>query len=420
MKHGTLKSNFIWNTIGSLVLYGCQWAVSILVVNLSSGAASSNVGLLQLAITVTNTFVSVASYGMRSFQVSDMQQKYATAEYVRSRIITCVAAFGACGVFCAVLSYSAVQTLTILLYLTYRLTESISDVFHGAAQKHDRMDIIGKSYILRAVAGTAAFVITLKITNNIPLTVALMCLAAYTVLFVYEIPACRAFYDGVRRVQHGMVQRLLLECLPLAVYTFLNTAIASTPKLFLEKIAGEEMLGIFNTVTSPVLLLQTAATYLFVPLITHFAYAYANGDKKKFHKMLWLVLGMLLAMLPAGLLVVRYLGVWGLNLLYPAKGMDAYLYLLYPMVLASVLTACVLFFSMILTIMRAMRWLIAANVAGIVVAVACSTPLIAAWEMQGTNYAMILSLFTQAVLLFIAILVRGGSHFKKEFAANDG
>ena len=68
-----------------------------------------------------------------------------------------------------------------------------------------------------------------------------------------------------------------------------------------------------------------------------------------------------LALLPAGLLVAHFLGEWGLET-FVGSGMGAYQYLLAPMVVSAVLTALVLFYSMVLTVMRCMKALIAANV----------------------------------------------------------
>ena len=58
---------------------------------------------------------------------------------------------------------------------------------------------------------------------------------------------------------------------------------------------------------------------------------------------------------------------------------------------SAVLTALVLFYSMVLTVMRCMKALIAANVCGIVAAYAlvCGAVHSARWELQGTTYAAI-------------------------------
>ncbi|MEG1181715.1 MAG: hypothetical protein RSD39_06770, partial [Oscillospiraceae bacterium] len=74
------------------------------------------------------------------------------------------------------------------------------------------------------------------------------------------------------------------ECLPLAIYVFLNTATASIPKLFLERIHGTTVMGIFHLVNSPVMILQVGVAFLFTPFITIFASNLIKKDKSGFLK----------------------------------------------------------------------------------------------------------------------------------------
>ncbi|MEG2931591.1 MAG: hypothetical protein RR825_07375, partial [Ruthenibacterium sp.] len=75
MQEQGLKRNFLWNTAGSLIYFAAQWLFTILVWRLITGnAAAVGAGLLNTATAVTNVFLSLASYGMYSYQVSDMRQ----------------------------------------------------------------------------------------------------------------------------------------------------------------------------------------------------------------------------------------------------------------------------------------------------------------------------------------------------------
>ena len=74
----------------------------------------------------------------------------------------------------------------------------------------------------------ASFTLTLWLTQDIVLTLALMLGASLVVFFVYSLPQARAFY-APEQPQNARVASLLWECLPLAVYSFLNTTPASIP-----------------------------------------------------------------------------------------------------------------------------------------------------------------------------------------------
>ncbi|MEG2842616.1 MAG: hypothetical protein RR900_03950, partial [Ruthenibacterium sp.] len=306
--------------------------------------------------------------------------------------------------------YSAEQILCIFLVLGYRLIESITDVYNAIDQKHGRLDIVGKTYAARGVLSLALFAITLRITVNLPITLALMLLGNLLFFVLYTKPQTKPFYEK-SKTEWRTVMALLVECAPLAVYCFLNTSAASIPKIMLELVLGNDALGIYGPVTAPVLLLQVGATYLFTPFITVFSDKYAQRDKKGFARAIGSVLAIILILLPVGLLVSHFLGEWGLAT-FVSENLVEYSYLLAPMVFSAVLTALVLFFSMVLTIMRCMRGLIFANVCGIAVAMLCSVNCIEQWGMQGTTYAAILALLTQIVCLVCVMFAKAKQHFQ--------
>lgn len=404
--------NFIWNTAGQLTYMGCQFLCGIFVVSLAGNQVS---GVYNTALTATNIFLSVASYGMYSFQVSDLSRKYSDSTYIRSRVWTCTAASALCGGFVAVNAavganpYSAQQSVCVLLFLGYRMVESFTDIFNAIDQRGGRLDLVGKTYALRGIAMLASFVAVLRLTQNIVLTLALMLAAGLAVFFIYSLPQARRLYVPAR-VLRPQVAALLWECAPLAVYSFLNTTTASLPKLMLGRMLGEGALGIYGPVTQPVLLLQVGATYLFNPFITVFADSYARRNRKGFWRAVLGVQGVVLALLPVGLCVAAFFGRWGLAT-FVSKELADYQYLLAPMVVSAILTALVLFYSMVLTVMRCMKGLIAANACAIAVSALASAPCIARWALQGATYAAIAAQTVQLLLLGGIALHMARRHF---------
>ena len=258
----------------------------------------------------------------------------------------------------------------------------------------------------------AVFVGVLAATHQLLLTLVLMLGVNIAMFCTYTLRVSRGLYHP-QPVEKSAVRALLFECAPLAVYTALSTTAASLPKIVLQQQWGNSAIGIYGPVTQPVLLLQTGATYLFIPFINVFTDSYAAKDKKGFWKAVLGVQAVVLALLPAGLLVAHFLGEWGLET-FVGSGMGAYQYLLAPMVVSAVLTALVLFYSMVLTVMRCMKALIAANVCGIVAAYAVSEPFIQRWELQGTTYAAIAALAMQLVFLAVSALVLARRYFSTQ------
>lgn len=403
-----LGKNLLFNTAGSLVFYVCQAAINLLVVALAGIEAG---GVLGVAMTAANVCVSFASYGMRTFQVSDLALSYADRTYLHSRYITLAAAGLGCLLFAFGNSYSAQQRWVILLFTGYRLIESWSDVWHGYLQKAERMDLVGISFGVRGLATAACVTAGLWLTKNLVFTVGALFLANALYVLAVDIPLARRYADLARRTGGG-VWALLAECLPLAVYASLNTAIGSAPRYYCERLLGETALGCFNSVFVPVLVLQVGAVYLFVPFITRFSRLWSGRERAGFFAGLrWLFAG-LGALWAAGAAGVALLGRWGLRLLYPNRPeVWAWAGLLQPLVLCCVLTVLATALCNLLIIARGMRGLILGNLAGLCAALLCSPGLIGRWGLYGAAFATMAGLGVQSACLLAALLGRCKARF---------
>ena len=309
-----LRKNLVFNTAGSLLFYVCQAAMNLLVTALAGAAAN---GLLATAMTIANVGLSFASYGMRTFQVSDEAGKYTDRTYLASRFVTVALAWAACMGFAFVNAYTARQRWVIFLYTGYRLVESASDVWHGFLQKAERMDIVGISFGVRGVFTAGAVVGGLLLTKDLVITLAVLLALNLGYVVLVDVPLARRRADLVPTGGKS-VPALLWECLPLAAYASLNTAVGSAPRYFCERILGEVMLSYFANVFLPVMMLQVAAVYLFVPFITTFSRLWNGRDGAGYFKALRMLGLCLAALWAAGTAGVLVLGRWGLGFLYPS------------------------------------------------------------------------------------------------------
>ena len=147
MKEKSLRSNMLWNSIGSLYYSACQWLITVAVARLSStyGAA----GVLAVAMSVSNIFSQIGLFRIRSYQVSDIHEKVSARQYVGFRIVTI-----ALGLIITLIymcfTCSRDSYIAISLYLVFRAGDVFIDVLHGVDQQHQRMDYCGISMIIRA------------------------------------------------------------------------------------------------------------------------------------------------------------------------------------------------------------------------------------------------------------------------------
>ncbi|MCR5609902.1 MAG: hypothetical protein K6G26_12645, partial [Lachnospiraceae bacterium] len=123
-----LANGAIWNTIGSLCYLSILFLTNLIVARWEKDGFG-DAGVYTLAMKIVNPYAALALYGMRSFQVSDVNSKYTDKEYVLSRIATTSAAFLGCIIYSIATGRSGILFLTIFAFLLYKLAEAFQDVY---------------------------------------------------------------------------------------------------------------------------------------------------------------------------------------------------------------------------------------------------------------------------------------------------
>ena len=63
----------LYNSVGFIVYLFCQWLITIVVVRLSN---YEDAGILSLAMSINNILYAISTFGLRNYQVSDIENKY--------------------------------------------------------------------------------------------------------------------------------------------------------------------------------------------------------------------------------------------------------------------------------------------------------------------------------------------------------
>lgn len=393
----SITENMLWNSFGSFLYLFSQWVLTVIIVHLSG---YGDAGIFSLAMSLTNMFYCIAIYGIRNYQVSDIKNKYSDGIYILSRIITCVAAFIFCAGFIVVNSYNSKTSLAIVLYMFFKISEAIVDVFHGIDQKLWRMDVIGKSFIIRAFSTFILFTVTLYLSENLCVSIAMMAIGAYFGIIVYDIPQSYKLENFNIELNFRFVNKLLCECLPLVIYLFLSTSLSTIPRYFLEKFYSNEVLGIYASIATPAVIVQVAASYFFNPFITLFAEKYNAHQLNEFVKLFKKCMLVILLLSIVAIIGAIILGNFGLRLLF-GESILQYSYLLIPIIICTILTAIVWFLCTLLTVMREFKGLIFSNVLAVLVCVVLSLTLIPQLSMNGVNIVMMISLGVEILCLSV-------------------
>ena len=107
-------------------------------------------------------------------------------------------------------------------------------------------------------------------------------ISTYIFIYFYDIKNYKKEYKNLGITNKNNIIKLLIICIPLVIYGFLFNYVSMYPKVTLENILGTKMLGYYSTVATPALIIQVACSFIFSPLVSHFAELY---DKNKIREL---------------------------------------------------------------------------------------------------------------------------------------
>ena len=394
-----LKSNFIWNTFGNVFYLFTQWLLAIIIVRIDNAYATA--GLLSLCMTIGNVGLVAACYNIRAYQVSDIDDRFSQSDYFTNRVINCIITVFSTVLFCAVVRYDFSTSSAVTAYALFKITEALADLYYGVAQKHDRMDYVGKSYILKGISTSFTFILFYYIFRNLLLAISVMFLVSLAITQLYDSKNARMFTKLAIAKNIRTYYKLLSVCFSPFVYGVCIAVIPAIPRLYLEQNQGKEMLGIYSSIAMPAVIVQTSIALLFAPLITFFSRYYKNKDMK-FIKLFALVLFLVALLGVVSTLVISRIGKEILVFLYN-QDIAEYTRVFTTAIVSSFLTGLVWFLFMILTVMRKMKTIFVGSLTGVLVIIISTVIGMPAYGIDGVNYILIIVYVQMSLLAFSAI-----------------
>ena len=159
-----IKTSIIYNSIGTITYLFCQWLMTFVVVWISGYETA---GIMSLSISIATTFNVIAGFSVRNYQSSDINGKYSEKTYIYTRFFTCFLALIITILYAITKKYNIFTFLCIIIFILFKISEAIIDVYHGSLQKKWEFKTIGISFIVRGLILILIFSLCLLISNNL-------------------------------------------------------------------------------------------------------------------------------------------------------------------------------------------------------------------------------------------------------------
>ena len=409
-----IKKSIIYNSVGSFIYLFCQWIITFIVVWI---AGYELAGILALAMSISTTFNVISSFSMRNFQSSDISNRFSEKTYIVSRIISCSIAFIVTILYCIIHRYSLYSACAVLIFMLYKISDAVVDVFHGSLQRLWKFDVIGFSFFVRGLILVIFFSLTLFLTNNIVLSLLMMTIFEYLFVYFYDYKKYRQSFKKLGQFNKIDLISLYIQCLPLVICGILLNYIAMYPRVTLESLYDSTILGYYATVATPAVIIQVSASFIYNPLISLFAENY----KKKDHNFEKHVVFITIIILVLGIIGYLVSSIFADKFLFIIYGEEIvqYSYLFKWVVIVSTLCALYWFYNMLLVIMRKQSQILLGSTIGLIFILLFTRYAIENYYMNGINAILIISyiLISAISLVFVFINLHKNYNPKKKIIA---
>lgn len=384
----SVRANLIWNTLGALFYQGCLWLITVLVVVLSKGYDNS--GALAYGMALGNILYTIATYNMRSVQVSDAEDRFSAREYIGFRVVTVCVAVLSMSIYTILTTSSPTLLVAALCFFLFKVDESFCSVYYAIEQKSERMDFIGISQALRGVIILLAFSLSLVLTNNINIAVIAMSIGCMTVTLLFDARHASLFGSIAPLVSTSTVLTMFRRYLPAFIALLCYGSVVSLARQIFGNLYGGDSLGVYAAVATPTVIVQLAASFLTAPFVVGLARARADRDRRALVRGLLTIIGGLLIVFVILVMLAALFGEAALVKLYgPSIAESAHL--LVPVIIATSEVAFAAVFLDVLVVMGQLRGLMISNLIAVAVCLIVSEPFMASFSMAGINWTIMVS-----------------------------
>lgn len=346
--HNTTR-DYIWNSVG-LGAWGCVFPILSIVTSQLCGVEDA--GRFSMAFVTGTMLLYIANYGVRTFQVSDLAEKYSFNDYQVNRFLTCIAMMFIGVLYCQFRGYDASMFTLCMGMFVYRAIDGLADVYEGRLQQVDKLYLAGISQALRSVAVIVAYSILILITRNLAVAGIAMGVASVASLIMLTIPLTLFETPKSERVTVAGVKDLFVQCFPLFVALFLYNLIDNMPKFSMEGVLPYADQLYFNALFSPAHIIIMVIGFIYKPQLMRLAEIWADQSRRaRFDLIILAIMAIILALTG---LVALFMGTIGIPIMSFLYGVDFEQFrgLAYVMVATGGVCAAIDFLYQIITVLR--------------------------------------------------------------------
>ncbi|MBQ9983282.1 MAG: lipopolysaccharide biosynthesis protein [Lachnospiraceae bacterium] len=398
------KNCYVWNSLAGLINASEAVVLSMVVTRITN---LGDAGILTIAFAIGNLLMTIGKFGVRNYQVTDMDEKNKFADYfylrIASVLIMLISSVGYVIYSVSFLGDSIKKAIVIFCFCSIYMIESIEDVFWGLYQRKGRLDVGGRIFSYRWIATMIIFSLMLFLTKNLMLaSIAgfLATLLISTLLVWKSFPYFKSsFWNGDKH----RVWSLTKQCVSLFLVSFLLFYITNSPKYALDQFMSDEVQACYGFIFMPVFVIELLNNFLYQPILVKISEEWNEGAIAAFKTRINRQLIIIILLTVICIIGAYFLGIPFLSLLY-ATDLKPYKLDLLILLVGGGMMAIVGFLSVIMTVMRQQKQLLYGYVIVAIVAYLVMGYMVKAFGMHGASVMFMLLISLLAFIFGIEVL----------------
>ncbi|NPD31315.1 lipopolysaccharide biosynthesis protein [Eggerthellaceae bacterium zg-1084] len=349
--HSTSR-DYVWNTVG-LIASGVLFPLLTVVATQLVGVERA--GMFSLAFVMANLLFFVGSFGVRTYQISDLDGAHSFLDYQAHRLATCAVMIVGGLVLFSVRGYADEMLMMSVFVMLFKAVDALADVYEGRLQQVDKLYLGGISQTIRFTASLLAFLVLLAITRSLAVASAAMFLVALVSFALVTFPLALLETPKSNPLHPREVMGLFRSCAPLFLAVFMYALVDSMPKFVMEGALSYDSQLYFNALYFPAQAILITVGLIYKPQLVRMAALWADPLRRRGFDLM--IVAMVVVIVGVTVLAVggmKWVGLAALSLMY---GIDftQYAELAYIMLAAGGVTAGIDFLYQVIVILRRQR-----------------------------------------------------------------
>lgn len=386
----SLRANFSWIFLGRTVYAASQWGILVVLARLGTPEI---VGRFGLALAITAPVFALLNLNLRTLLATDARREYTFDTYLGLRLTAIAISVLAILAFILGVGYLKEVSAVILALVLAKAIESVSDLLFGLIQKHERLDYIAKSAMLKGPLSLLCLGGLFFLTGSLLWAVLGLATVWAGVLLLYDVSNTRRLLQDDERFRPSFrisqLSKLAWLAAPLGVTTVLISINSSVPRYLIEHHHGEALLGIF----AAMVYITVAGDIVFAALrqaATPRLSKYFGNNRQAFMKLLAKLVGVGIVLGMGGVLLSLLVGEELLTLIYgPSYG--AYADVFVWIMIGGMAMYIVGFLFIAMIAMRLLRAQVLISAASTSVGLAGAWLLIPDFGLMGAAWSMLIA-----------------------------